>query len=191
MINDVCGLERIRFLTSHPSFMSDPILEAVAGLPAPRNHPSADTGLAALRARTGGLKHVFLFVLGQVWDTLDAARLLDPSHQPYLAGLADIAMETYLAESTVLRVSKRCDRTTDGALEAETALARIVFFRATERIRQEATELLGSLLEGERLTAALARIAAWLPVPVGLVDSRAQVARALVARGGWVQPAAF
>ena len=32
-LNDVCGLERIRFLTSHPSFMSDPILEAVAGLP--------------------------------------------------------------------------------------------------------------------------------------------------------------
>jgi tRNA-2-methylthio-N6-dimethylallyladenosine synthase len=32
-LNDVPGLERIRFLTSHPSFMSGRIIEAVAGLP--------------------------------------------------------------------------------------------------------------------------------------------------------------
>ena len=32
-LNDVSGLERIRFLTSHPSFMSDRIIEAVASLP--------------------------------------------------------------------------------------------------------------------------------------------------------------
>ena len=32
-LNDVSGLERIRFLTSHPSFMSDRILQAVAELP--------------------------------------------------------------------------------------------------------------------------------------------------------------
>ena len=32
-LNDVCGLERIRFLTSHPSYMNDRLIEAVAGLP--------------------------------------------------------------------------------------------------------------------------------------------------------------
>ena len=32
-INEVSGLERIRFLTSHPSFMSDRIIEAIANLP--------------------------------------------------------------------------------------------------------------------------------------------------------------
>ena len=32
-LNDVPGLERIRFLTSHPSYMSQRIIEAVAGLP--------------------------------------------------------------------------------------------------------------------------------------------------------------
>ena len=32
-LNDVDGLERIRFLTSHPSFMSDAIIDAVASLP--------------------------------------------------------------------------------------------------------------------------------------------------------------
>ena len=32
-LNEICGLERIRFLTSHPSFMDDRIIEAVAQLP--------------------------------------------------------------------------------------------------------------------------------------------------------------
>ncbi len=33
VVNDVEGLERIRFLTSHPSYMTDKILQAVANLP--------------------------------------------------------------------------------------------------------------------------------------------------------------
>jgi len=32
-VNDVAALDRVRFLTSHPSFMSDRIIEAIAGLP--------------------------------------------------------------------------------------------------------------------------------------------------------------
>ena len=186
--SEICRLGIAKTLLKRADRGELELREAVAGLLAPGGRPSADTDLATLRARIGGLKHLFLFVLQQVWDNLDDARLLDPAHQAYLAGLADIAMETYVAESTVLRVSKRNEHR--GASEAEAALARIVFFRSTERIRQEATELLGSLLEGERLTAALEPIAAWLPMPVGLVESRARVARELVARGGWVTPSA-
>jgi len=37
-LNDVDGLERIRFLTSHPSFMTDSLLDAVAGLPKVMEH---------------------------------------------------------------------------------------------------------------------------------------------------------
>ncbi len=189
--SEICRLSIAKTLLKRADRGELELREAVAGLPAgPTGRPSGDTSLAALRAGVGDLKRLFLFVLAQVWDNVDEARLLDPDHQAYLAGLADIAMETYLAESTVLRVSKRWEGRSGGDAEAETALARIVFFRSTERIRQEATELLGSLVAGERLAAALERVTAWLPVPVGLVESRAQVARALVARGGWVQPAA-
>ena len=189
--SEICRLSIAKTLLKRADRGELELREAVAGLSAPGRRPSPDTGPAALRAGISGLKRLFLFVLGQVWDNLDEAQLLDASHQAYLAGLADIAMETYQAESTVLRVSKRWDGRPPDEAEAETALARIVFFRSTERLRQEATELLGSLLAGDRLAAALERIAAWLPVPVGLVDSRARVARALVARGGWVQSAAL
>jgi tRNA-2-methylthio-N6-dimethylallyladenosine synthase len=37
-LNQVNGLERIRFLTSHPSFMSERIIQAVAGLPKACEH---------------------------------------------------------------------------------------------------------------------------------------------------------
>jgi tRNA-2-methylthio-N6-dimethylallyladenosine synthase len=33
MVNDIDGLERIRFLTSHPNYMSDDLIKAVASLP--------------------------------------------------------------------------------------------------------------------------------------------------------------
>ena len=190
--SEICRLSIAKTLLKRAGRGELELREAAAGLPdpAPGSRPSPDTSLAALRAGVVGLKHLFLFVLGQVWNHLDEAQLLDPDHQAYLAGLADIAMETYAAESTVLRVSKRRDGRPGGDPQAEAALARLVFFRSSERIRREATELLGSLLDGAGLAAALERLAARLPVPVGLVDSRAQVARALVASGGWVTPAA-
>ena len=190
--SEICRLSIAKTLLKRAGRGELELREAAAGLPdpTPGSRPSPDTTLAGLRAGVVGLKHVFLFVLGQVWDHLDEDRLLDPDHQAYLAGLADIAMETYAAESTVLRVSKRWDGRPGGDAQAEVALARLVFFRSSERIRREATELLGSLLDGASLAAALERLAARLAVPVGLVDSRAQVARALVAGGGWIQPAA-
>ncbi len=185
--SEICRLGIAKTLLKRAARGELALRDAVAGLPAGRDRPTPNTGLAALRTGIGGLKRVFLLVLGQVWNRVDEERLFDPDHQAYLAGLADLAMETYLAESTVLRVSKRRNGPA-GEPDAETALARIVFFRSTERIRREATELLGSLLDGEQLATALDRIAASLPVPVGLVDSRARVARELVAHGGWVQP---
>ncbi len=190
--SEICRLSIAKTLLKRADRGELELREAAAGLPDPAtgSRPSPDTSLAGLRAGVVGLKHLFLFVLGQVWGRLDEAQLLDPDHQAYLAGLADIAMETYAAESTVLRVSKRRAGRPGADAEAEAALARLVFFRSSERIRREATELLGSLLDGAGLAAALERLAARLPVPVGLVDSRAQVARALVAGGGWIQPAA-
>ena len=149
--------------------------------------PAVERGgksLASLRAQVGGFKQVFLFVLGEVWSGIDDTRLFEPEHQQYLGSLADIAIETYLAESTVLRVLKLAGTRPNADRRVEAALARLVFFRAADRVRQESTEVLAALLAGDRLTAALDRVAAWLPTPVGLIETRALIARELVARNG-------
>ena len=132
--------------------------EAVSGLTPPTAR-SGDT-LVTLRAQVQNLKQVFLFVLGQVWDGVDDTQLLEPEHQQFLGSLADIAIETYLAESTVLRVLKLTGARPDTNRRLETALARLVFFRAADRVRQESTEVVAALLEGDRLTDALDRVAA-------------------------------
>ena len=98
--------------------------------------------------------------------------------------IGDIAIETYLAESTVLRVLKLTEARPDTDRRLETALARLVFFRAADRVRQESTEVLPALLDGPPLTAALDKVVAWLPTPVGLIETRALIARSLVARQG-------
>ncbi len=157
--------------------------EAVSGLPPPAVAHSGDS-LVSLRAQVHGLKQVFLFVLGEVWDGVDGTQLLEPEHQQFLGSLADIAIETYLAESTVLRVLKLTEARPDTDRRLETALARLVFFRAADRVRQESTEVVAALLEGDRLTAALDRVAAWLPTPAGLIETRTFIARGLVARKG-------
>ena len=157
--------------------------EAVSGLPPPAVAHSGDS-LVSLRAQVHGLKQVFLFVLGEVWDGVDGTQLLEPEHQQFLGSLADIAIETYLAESTVLRVLKLTGARPDSDRRLETALARLVFFRAADRVRQESTEVVAALLEGDRLTAALDRVAAWLPTPAGLIETRTFIARGLVALKG-------
>ena len=157
--------------------------EAVSGLPPPAVAHSGDS-LVSLRTQGHALKQVFLFVLGEVWDGVDGTQLLEPEHQQFLGSLADIAIETYLAESTVLRVLKLTGARPDTDRRLETALARLVFFRAADRVRQESTEVVAALLEGDRLTAALDRIAAWLPTPAGLIEIRTFIARGLVARKG-------
>ena len=157
--------------------------EAVSGLPPPAVAHSGDS-LVSLRTQVHALKQVFLFVLGEVWDGVDGTQLLEPEHQQFLGSLADIAIETYLAESTVLRVLKLTGARPDSDRRLETALARLVFFRAADRVRQESTEVVAALLEGDRLTAALDRVAAWLPTPAGLIEIRTFIARGLVARKG-------
>ena len=157
--------------------------EAVSGLPPPAVAHSGDS-LVSLRTQVHALKQVFLFVLGEVWDGVDGTQLLEPEHQQFLGSLADIAIETYLAESTVLRVLKLTEARPDTDRRLETALARLVFFRAADRVRQESTEVVAALLEGDRLTAALDRVAAWLPTPAGLIETRTFIARGLVARKG-------
>ena len=182
--SEICRLSIAKSILKRAAGGQLPLRDAVSGLTPPVVDPRGDS-LAALRAQLGGFKQVFLCVVGEVWaGVVDDQQLFDPERQQLLGSLADIAMETYRAESTVLRVLKLTGARPEADLSLEAALARLVFFRAADRVRQESTEVLAALLEDSRLTAALDRVIAWLPTPVGLVETRALIARALVARNG-------
>jgi alkylation response protein AidB-like acyl-CoA dehydrogenase len=181
--SEICRLSIAKSILKRAAGDQLPLRDAVSELTPPAVEPSGD-GLASLRPQLDGFKQVFLFVVGEVWAGVDDQQLFDPEWQQLLGSLADIAMETYRAESTVLRVLKLTGARPEADLKLEAALARLVFFRAADRVRQESTEVLAALLEGSRLMAALDRVIAWLPKPVGLVETRTRVARSLVARKG-------
>ena len=185
--SEICRLSIAKTILKRASRDQLPLREAVAALPA-QAAPRTGTDLPALRAHVDGLKQVFLLVLGEIWNSVDPDQLLAPDRQQLLGSLADIAMETYRAESTVLRVSKLAAGRADEDLAPEAALATLVCFSAADRVRQESTEVLAALVDPGRLAGALHQVACRLPVPAGLIAARSLVARTLSARHGALSP---
>ena len=110
--------------------------------------------------------------------------MFDADNQQLMASLADVAIEMFAAESIFLRVAKgRPDRSAEEN-EFYESMATIYLSRAADRTRQEANEILGALFTGAELRSHLDEIGAWLPLPVGLIDHRAYVARAVLKAGG-------
>ena len=130
------------------------------------------------------LKRVYLCLVREVCREVEQARMFDPDNQQLMASLADVAIEIFAAESIFLRVAKgRPDRSADEN-EFYEALVTIYLSRAADRARQEANEILAALFTGDELHSRLEEVGGWLPVPVGLIDRRAYVARALLKGGG-------
>ena len=186
--SEICRLNIAKTILKRASLRELAFVDAVDRLESPPTRSTTDS-LDGLKKQVNAIKHLFLFVLSQLWENLEETQLLDPSNQQFLASLADIAIEIYLIESTVLRVLKISKADKHTSRRPETALARLVFFRSAVRIRQETIEILAALLSGRQLEAALDRVDAWLPSHDGLITSRHLVAQALVAGRGTLQPA--
>ncbi len=78
-LNDVDGLDRIRFLTSHPNYMSRGIIEAVAELPKVCEHinlpvQAGDDEVLA-RMRRNYSRDEYISLVGQIRDTVPGASL--------------------------------------------------------------------------------------------------------------------
>ncbi|MDP7480298.1 MAG: acyl-CoA dehydrogenase family protein, partial [Vicinamibacterales bacterium] len=179
--SEICRLSIAKTILRRAARGQLPLRDAVTGLTPPAK---SDQRSRSHRAGIDAFKQIFLFVMGEVWAGVDDAQLLEPTHQQFLGSLADIAIETYRAESTVLRVSKLTQQQPRADLRLQAALARLVFYHAADRIRQEATEVLAALLEGDRLAVAMNQLGDWLPTPAGLIDTRTLVAGELVTRKG-------
>jgi alkylation response protein AidB-like acyl-CoA dehydrogenase len=130
------------------------------------------------------LKRLYLSLVAAVTTAVAHDRLFEPENQQFMASLADIAIETYTAESIFLRVAKgRVERAPEerGFYDA---LVRIYLARAVDRARQETHEILPALFEGAELGSRLEEAAKWLPAPIGLIEDRGAVARAVLQNGG-------
>lgn len=98
------------------------------------------------------LKKVFLMVAGS------AVKKYGPDlekHQQMLLAAADILIEIYMAESTLLRTEKNAIRYGEEAQAAQIAMTQLYLYQAVETIIQKGKEAIVSFSEGDELRMML------------------------------------
>ena len=143
---------------------------------------STDEGLEADLRTVGSFKKVALMVLGTAMQTY-GPKLSD--EQEVLCAAADILIDTYAAESAVLRAREAVSGGRGDAALHE-ASARTFVNDATQRVQASATNALAAMAEGDTLRTLLAALRRVLKAtPVNAVALRRTLADATVARGSY------
>jgi alkylation response protein AidB-like acyl-CoA dehydrogenase len=139
-----------------------------------------DSALAAERAAVVAFKKVALFVAGAAMQR-HGETLQD--EQEVLSHLADIVIDAYAAESSVLR-AVAAQSHPDAALHAAAAL--VVVHEAAGRVELSAKFALAALAEGDALRVSLSALRRLTKLmPANLVTARRTLADAAVARSGY------
>ncbi len=185
--SEICRLSSMKTILKKSARGELNVGEAIKAVE-PVDRTDSSEGLAgdlgALREQIADLKRIYLYLLGQALDRIGYEPLLDNDKQQFLGSLADIAIEVYAVESTVLRVMKLQAHHSEEATKLPESLARLYLEYASDRIRQEATEISTALFEGDELRAQLRSIQGWLPLPSRRLDLRKFVAESLVEAQG-------
>ena len=121
------------------------------------------------------LKKVFLMVAGS------AVQKYGPDleeHQQLLLAAADILIEIYMAESTILRTEKNAKRFGEEAQAAQIAMSKLYLYNAMDTIAQKGKEAIISLAEGDEqrmMLMGLKRFTKYINQP-NVVALRTQIA---------------
>lgn len=185
--SEICRMTAMKAILKRSGASGLDIASVVDGLVPPDRSDSGEgrgKDLSAIREQVCDFKKLFLHLYGRLMDSVGAESILDDEHQQYLGSLATIAIETYAAESTVLRVLKLSSGRSSDETALPEALARLFFERAGDIIRRESSEILGSLYEAGDLRKELHAVQGWLPLPAGRNGLRAHIARSIVERRG-------
>jgi alkylation response protein AidB-like acyl-CoA dehydrogenase len=144
--------------------------------------PPSDEPLDAERRAVAAMKKTALMILGTAMQTY-GTELAD--QQEILIASADILIDTYAAESVLLRATAAAaDRPKDQAVHE--AAARTFISNAAGRVELAARAALAGMVEGDTLRTMLAALRRIMKVmPVNSVALRRTVADAVAARSGY------
>lgn len=109
------------------------------------------------------------------------------SEQEILMNVADMAIETYVAESTLLRVEKLIGIKGEAAVELQKDLALVYLHEAVEKINSAGKSAITSFAEGDELRVMLMGLKRFTKIePLNLKDARRRVADALIAENKYI-----
>jgi alkylation response protein AidB-like acyl-CoA dehydrogenase len=131
----------------------------------------------------GVFKKVVLLVAGTAMQRFGTKL---EQEQEVLSYLADILIDTYAAESAVLRAQDAAGRKLSNA-DAHADAARVYTNDAAGRIELAARSCLAAMADGDTLRTQLAALRRLMKVtPVNTVVMRRRLADASVAKGGYI-----
>jgi alkylation response protein AidB-like acyl-CoA dehydrogenase len=131
------------------------------------------------------LKKVFLMVAGA------AVQKFGPeleSHQQLLMAAADILIEIYMAESTVLRVEKLAKKEGADKVQEQIAMAQLYLYKAVDIVNQKGKEGIVSFAEGDEqrmMLMGLKRFTKYTYMP-NVIGLREKIAAKLIAENKYV-----
>ncbi len=101
--------------------------------------------------------------------------------QEVLLNVADMLIETYVAESTLLRVEKLVAQTGEAANELKIEMAKAYIWDASEKINHAGKEALMAFADGDELKMMMMGMKRFTKVePFNVKDSRRKVAQAII-----------
>ncbi|WP_421809663.1 acyl-CoA dehydrogenase family protein [Flagellimonas sp.] len=130
------------------------------------------------------LKKVFLMIAGS------AVQKFGPDleqHQMLLQSAADILIQVYLAESTILRTEKNAKRFGEEAQATQIAMSKLYLYRAVDIVIQKGKEAIVSFAEGDEqrmMLMGLKRFTKYTNQP-NVVALRTQIADKVAADNGY------
>jgi len=141
-----------------------------------------DTALFAKEKKAlGNLKKAGLMVSGAAVQKF-MMKLSD--EQEVLMNLADMLIEAYVAESTILRVEKMISLRGEKACEAEKQMAIIYLHHAIEKATSAAKEAIYAFAEGDELRLMLLGLKRFTKIdPYNLKEARRKVANYVIEKG--------
>jgi len=140
--------------------------------------------LAAERAMVANAKKVSLFASGIASQKYMQA-LAD--QQEIMGALADIVIETYAAESALLRAQKMTEQQGESAAGLAVAMARVYLQHALEKVETSARKVITAVADGDMLRTQLAILKRLLKYePFNTIALRQQIAQRVIEAGKYV-----
>ncbi|HSE31178.1 MAG TPA: acyl-CoA dehydrogenase family protein [Pyrinomonadaceae bacterium] len=143
-----------------------------------------DSLLAAEQKLTTNAKKVALMTLG---TAAQKYMLKLGDQQEILMGIADIIMDVYAMETSILRARKLVAAKGETASERYLDMTRVFCNDAVERIEARAKNTLSGMAEGDELRTLLAALRRFTKLqPMNTIAARQRIADAMIEKNKWV-----
>lgn len=143
-----------------------------------------ETLFAAEKKVIKNLKKAVLMVAGSAVQKF-MTKLSD--EQEIIMNLADMVIETYVAESVLLRVEKRIDLLGADANALQKDIAQVYLNAAVEKVNSAGRSAITSFAESDELRVMLMGLKRFTKIePLNLKDARRRIADALIAKNDYI-----